>query len=70
MAFRNLKKSTDEAIALFSNKDAKEIILMQPYENYLSDFDEALVKMLEIAPTVDSVNDLETEFEELMFVRI
>ena len=69
VAFRNLKKSTDEAIALFSNKDAKEIILMQPYENYLSDFDEALVKMLEIAPTVDSVNDLETEVEELMFVR-
>lgn len=69
VAFRNLKKSTDEAIALFSNKDAKEIILMQPYENYLSDFDEALVKMLEIAPTVDSVNDLESEVEELLFVR-
>ena len=69
VAFRNLKRATDEAIALFSNKDAKEIILMQPYEDYIFQFDEALVKLLDIAPTVDSVNDLQSEVEELVFVR-
>jgi type I restriction enzyme R subunit len=69
VSFRNLKRATDEAIALFSNKDAKEIILMQPYEDYISQFDDALVKLLDIAPTVDSVNDLQSEIEELVFVR-
>jgi len=69
IAFRNLKSNTDEAIALFSNKDAKEIILMQPYEDYLDVFDKALARLLEITPTVDSVNDLPSEHEEMEFVR-
>jgi len=68
IVFRNLKKATDEAIALFSNKDAKEIILMKPYEDYISQFKEALVNLKQIVPTVDSVNDLPTETEELEFV--
>jgi len=69
IAFRNLKKNTDEAIALFSNKDAKEIILMQPYEDYLEQFDKALVRLMDIAPTVDSVNELPSEVEEVEFVK-
>ncbi len=69
IAFRNLKSNTDEAIALFSNKDAKEIILMQPYEDYLDVFDKALARLLEITPTVDSVNNLPSEHEEMEFVR-
>ena len=39
VVFRNLKKATDDAIALFSNKDAKEIIIMKPYEKYVEDID-------------------------------
>ena len=69
IAFRNLKKNTDEAIALFSNKEAKEIILMQPYEDYLEEFDKALVRLMDIAPTVDSVNELPSEVEEVEFVK-
>jgi type I restriction enzyme R subunit len=69
VCFRNLKKATDDAIALFSNLDAKEIILMQPYEVYVRKFDDALNKLLEITPTVDSVNDLPSEEEELEFVK-
>ena len=69
ISFRNLKKATDEAISLFSNKDANEVILMQPYENYIENFNEVLEELLKIAPTVDSVNDLETELEEEQFVR-
>ena len=41
VCFRNLKKNTDDAIALFSNKDAKDIILMQPYDKYVIQFNEA-----------------------------
>ncbi|MCY7332766.1 MAG: hypothetical protein LH649_08935 [Pseudanabaena sp. CAN_BIN31] len=36
VCFRNLKKATDEAIALFSNKDAKKTVLVQPYEDYMT----------------------------------
>ena len=69
VVFRNLKKATDEAIALFSNKDAKEIIIMKPYENYVSDFNEAYKSLLEITPTISSVDDLESEDDELAFVK-
>ncbi len=69
VCFRNLKKATDAAIALFSNLDAKEVILMQPYEVYVGKFNDSLAKLLEIAPTVDSVNDLPSEEEELEFVK-
>ena len=69
VCFRNLKKSTDEAIALYSNKDAKEEILMQPYENYIENFGEYLKKLREVAPTVESVDEFETNAEKEMFVR-
>jgi len=69
VSFRNLKKATDEAIALFSNKDANEIILLQPYEDYLGNFNEAMMLVKQIAPSVDSVNNLESEIDEMKFVR-
>lgn len=68
VAFRNLKKRTDEAITLFSNKDAIEDIILQPYENYVDKFDQAFKRLLEITPTVESVNDLPSENEEFEFV--
>ena len=69
VSFRNLKKATDEAIALFSNKDANEVILMKPYEDYIEQFNEALVALLEISPSIESVNDLESEVDEETFVK-
>lgn len=69
LCFRNLKKATDDAIALFSNKNAKEIILMKSYEEYVEKFVEALKKLKEIAPTIDSVNELYDEESKLEFVK-
>src|SRR5664280_1200006 len=46
VVFRNLKPATDEAIALFSNKDAKDIIIMEPYEDYVVKFSEAFIALL------------------------
>jgi type I restriction enzyme R subunit len=68
IVFRNLKKATDEAITLFSNKEAIEEIILQPIENYVEKFNEAVKKLVKIAPTIDSVNDLQTEEDELKFV--
>lgn len=69
VVFRNLKNRTDEAITLFSNKDAIEVIIMQPYENYTEQFDKAFDSLVNITPTVDSVNELATEDDELEFVK-
>ena len=69
VVFRNMKQATDDAIALFSNKDAKDIIMMQPYEDYVKKFSEAFVELLKVAPTVGSVNELKDENEELEFIK-
>ena len=68
VAFRNLKEKTDDAITLFSNKEAIEEIIMQPYEDYINLFNEAIQKLFTITTTVDSVNDLEDDKAKLSFV--
>lgn len=69
VVFRNLKARTDEAITLFSNKEAIEVIVMRPYDEYVLAFNEAYEKLKEIAPTIDSVNELVSEEDELAFIK-
>lgn len=69
VVFRNLKNATDEAITLFSNKEAIEVIIMKPYEDYVKKFNEAFISLLKITPTVNSVNELQTELDELEFIK-
>ncbi|MGY5354176.1 type I restriction endonuclease subunit R [Wenyingzhuangia sp. IMCC45467] len=69
LAFRNLKQNTDDAIALFSDKNAKETIIIEPYEEQVKKFNEAYKVLMSIAPTIDSVNDLVTEEDELEFAK-
>ncbi|MBP9152391.1 MAG: type I restriction endonuclease subunit R [Flavobacteriales bacterium] len=69
VCFRNLKDATDEAITLFSNPEAKDIILMKPYEEYVSLFNNAYMVLWKIAPSVNSVNQLESEEDELEFIK-
>lgn len=69
IVFRNLKKATDDAIALFSNKEAKEIIIMQPYDKYVKDINEAYQKLINIVPTFEAVDNLYSEDDELEFIK-
>jgi type I restriction enzyme R subunit len=69
VCFRNLKGATDEAISLFSNINAKDEIIMQPYEEYVAKFNQAFIALLQIAPTVNSVNNLQDEEKELEFIK-
>ena len=68
LCFRNLKEATDEAITLFSNKDAIEDIILPPYEAIAEKFDDALKNLLAIVPTFQDVDNLPSETEELQFI--
>jgi type I restriction enzyme R subunit len=69
VVFRNLKKATDEAITLFSNKEAIEVIIMKPYDDYVQKFNNSYDELIKITPDVDSVNDLVSEDDELSFIK-
>ncbi len=69
VCFRNLKDATDQAITLFSNKEAIDEIIIKPYEEYIAKFNEAFIALLKIAPTVNSVNNLPSEEEEAEFIK-
>lgn len=69
LCFRNLKERTDEAIALFSNLQAKEEIFTPPYEEFVKKFNDGFLKLMQITPTVKSVDHLPDEEAELEFVK-
>ncbi len=69
VCFRNLKDNTDQAIKLFCDTDANEDILMEPYEFYVDQLNQGLEKVLELADTPNSVNDLQSENDQLAFVK-
>lgn len=69
VCFRNLKPATDQAITLFSNINAKAEIILKPYEEYVQKFNEAFIKLIQIAPSVNSVNTLQDEEEEFKFIQ-
>lgn len=69
VCFRNLKEATDQAITLFSNKEAIEEIIVAPYQDHVESFNNAVDQVLEIAPTVDDVNDLASEEDQMAFVK-
>ncbi len=69
LCFRNLKERVDEAIVLFSNKEAREEILLPPYEDVIEKFGKAVVALLKLAPTVESVDNLASEDKQLEFIQ-
>ncbi len=69
VCYRNLKPATDEAVALFADKDAVDTIALEPYEKYVELFNDAVAELLEIAATVDSVDALQREEDQLAFIK-
>jgi type I restriction enzyme R subunit len=70
VVFRNLKKATDTAVALFSNKEAKETIFVPPYQDYVTQFNAVTMELLALVPTVRDVKNLPDEEAELKFIKI
>ena len=69
ICFRNLKRATDEALALFSNKEAKKVVLVPSYESIKQQHEQAVVDLLAITPDYQSVDDLLTEDDQLAFIK-
>ncbi|GAA0103195.1 type I restriction endonuclease subunit R [Paraclostridium bifermentans] len=68
VCYRNLKENTDEALKLFSKTDSTDIVLMESYEYYLDLWASELNKLLEIVPTPQNVDDLQSEEDMKKFI--
>lgn len=69
ICFRNLKQATDDALALFSNKNAKKVVLVPNIEEIQQDYDEAVTKLLAITADYEAVDELVTEEQQLEFIK-
>lgn len=68
VCYRTTKTSVDEAVKLFSQTDSVDTVIMAPYEKYLEKFKNAVNKLLDITPVVESVDSLEREEDIKEFI--
>lgn len=69
ISFRNLKRATDEALALFSNKEARKTVLVSSFDEIKQDYEQAVEKLFAITADYQAVDDLLTEDEQLEFIK-
>jgi type I restriction enzyme R subunit len=50
VSFRDLEEQTNDAIALFGNKDARGVVLLKPYGEYYDDYAEKVTELLAAYP--------------------
>jgi type I restriction enzyme R subunit len=50
VTFRDLEQETNDALALFGNKDAKGIAVLKPYGDYYNDYAEKVQELLDTFP--------------------
>jgi type I restriction enzyme R subunit len=50
VSFRDLERQTNDAIALFGNRDAKGIVLLRPYREYFAEYEAKVRDLLEQFP--------------------
>jgi len=50
VSFRNLEQATNDALALFGNKDAKGIVLLKPYAEYYAEYQGKIAELPALFP--------------------
>lgn len=68
ICYRNLKKQTDDALALFSRTTDTEGILAPTFETFVQRFNETTVLIRTIAPTPAAIDAMQSEEEQKKFV--
>jgi type I restriction enzyme R subunit len=67
VSFRDLEEQTNDAIALFGNKDARGIVLLKPYGDYYSEYSDRVRELISKFPPGEEIvlEDAKKEFVEL-----
>lgn len=55
VSFRNLEQETNDALALFGNKDAKGIVLLKPYAEYYAEYQKKVGELLALFPLAQPI---------------
>lgn len=55
VSFRNLEQETNDALALFGNKDAKGIVLLKPYADYYNEYEKRVGELVDGFPLGKSI---------------
>ncbi len=50
VTFRNLEQATNDAMALFGNKDAHSIVILKPYSEYLTEYKRVIAELDALYP--------------------
>ena len=56
VSFRNLEQETNDALALFGNKDAKGIVLLKPYAEYHAEYQKKIDELLHGFPPGQAIS--------------
>jgi type I restriction enzyme R subunit len=55
VSFRDLEDATNDALALFGNKDAGGIVLLAPYGDYYAEYEQQVAKLLQDFPLSEPI---------------
>jgi type I restriction enzyme R subunit len=50
VSFRNLEQATNDALALFGNKDARGIVLLKPFADYFAEYERRVRELRQLFP--------------------
>ena len=67
VSFRDLEQETNDALALFGNKDAKGIVLLKPYADYYDEYQQKIEGLLTNFPLDQTI---EGESKKKVFIAI
>ena len=67
VSFRDLEQQTNDAIALFGNKDARGIVLLKPYGDYYAEYSDRVEELVSKFPPGEQIigEEAQKEFVEL-----
>lgn len=54
VSFRDLEEATNDALALFGNKDARGVVILKPYGDYCGEYEKQVAELLERFPLEDA----------------
>ncbi|MHB1680131.1 MAG: type I restriction endonuclease subunit R [bacterium] len=70
VCFRNLKANTDDALALFGNENAKDIVFKESYEKQRGKLKDKVTELINFVPTHNDVTNLKSEADKIKFVKL